>query len=136
MIYRWLAIFRYVLGFLLSFGSKTRGSRTGIIFNNEMDDFSTPGTYNSFGVPASPTNFIEPGKMPMSSMCPTLVADETGSVIFMGGGSGGTRITTGTSFVSSHLWQGLLGLFTRFCPSCGDAGCKSELRTVSPFQYA
>ncbi len=41
-----------------SFGSKVIGSRTGIIFNNEMDDFSTPGTVNAFNLPASPANYI------------------------------------------------------------------------------
>ncbi|KAK2152993.1 hypothetical protein NP493_2374g00024 [Ridgeia piscesae] len=81
------------------FGSKVLGSKTGIIFNNEMDDFSTPGTVNVFGVPASPTNFIVPGKMPMSSTCPTLVLDDAGSVRLATGAAGGTRITTHTALV-------------------------------------
>ncbi|KAI0241003.1 Glutathione hydrolase 1 proenzyme [Lamellibrachia satsuma] len=86
------------------FGSKVFGSKTGIIFNNEMDDFSTPGSVNFYGVPASPSNFITPGKMPMSSTCPTLVLDDAGNVRLATGGAGGTRITTYTAWVTiQHL---------------------------------
>jgi gamma-glutamyltranspeptidase / glutathione hydrolase / leukotriene-C4 hydrolase len=89
----------------LFFGAKVRGSRTGIIFNDDMDDFSTPGTYNYYGVPASPSNYIEPGKIPMSSMSPTIVLNEQGEVVFMSGAAGGTRITTETSFLTvNSLW--------------------------------
>jgi gamma-glutamyltranspeptidase/glutathione hydrolase/leukotriene-C4 hydrolase len=84
------------------------GKRTGIIFNNEMDDFSTPGTVNSFGVPASPANYIVPGKMPVSSQCPTITMDSEGRVIMTSGAAGGTRITTSTSFIMAQsLWLGL-----------------------------
>lgn len=94
------------------FGSKVRGTRTGIIFNNEMDDFSTPGVPNSYGVPPSPTNFIKPGHNPMSSMSPTVVLKqgENGQkvVTMVAGASGGTRITTGTALVlMNSLWFGL-----------------------------
>jgi gamma-glutamyltranspeptidase/glutathione hydrolase/leukotriene-C4 hydrolase len=90
------------------FGAQIRGKRTGIIFNNEMDDFSTPGTSNSFGVPASASNYIVPGKMPMSSQCPTIAIDHEGRVIMTSGAAGGTRITTSTSFIMAHtLWLGL-----------------------------
>ncbi|KXJ77452.1 hypothetical protein RP20_CCG007497 [Aedes albopictus] len=78
------------------FGCKRRSPSTGIVFNNIMDDFSTPGLTNSFGVPASPANYVAPGKRPLSSMTPTIVVDAEGDVRLIAGGAGGTRITTGT----------------------------------------
>ncbi|XP_025091444.1 glutathione hydrolase 1 proenzyme-like [Pomacea canaliculata] len=90
----------------LHFGSKMKGSRTGIIFNNEMDDFSTPNTTNAFDVPASPANFIQPGKRPLSSMTPSVFVDsKTGEVKLVIGGTGGTKITTSTALVAMRtLW--------------------------------
>ena len=77
-----------------------RSTVTGIMYNNEMDDFSTPGSVNFYGVEPSPSNFIKPEKRPMSSMSPVIVTNRTtGDVLFIAGASGGTRITTGTALV-------------------------------------
>jgi len=87
-----------------SFGASVRGSRTGIIFNDEMDDLSTPGTTNGYGVVSSPSNYIKPGKMPMSSMSPTIVFDSARRrVVYVSGAAGGTHITTQTAFVSQRF---------------------------------
>ncbi|KAL4218407.1 Gamma-glutamyltranspeptidase 1 [Mactra antiquata] len=89
----------------LYFGSKVVGSRTGIVFNNEMDDFSTPGTVNYFQVPASPANYIKPYKRPLSSMSPSVVVDSDGDVKLVTGSSGGTRIITSNALSIIHtLW--------------------------------
>ena len=64
-----------------------------------MDDFSTPGLVNVYGVQPSPRNYIKPGKRMMSSMSPTIFVDKSGRVRLAVGASGGTRITTGVAQV-------------------------------------
>mmetsp|Transcript_4486 Transcript_4486/g.16090 ORF Transcript_4486/g.16090 Transcript_4486/m.16090 type:complete len:322 (+) Transcript_4486:1257-2222(+) len=78
------------------FGSKVRSPNTGIILNNEMDDFSLPGQSNTYGIPPSEANYIQPFKRPLSSMSPTIVLDSQERIVAVVGGSGGPRIITGT----------------------------------------
>jgi len=73
------------------FGSKVFAEPFGFPLNNEMDDFSSPGGVNIYGLRQSEKNFPEPGKRPLSSMSPIIVENE--GVPFLAiGGSGGPRI--------------------------------------------
>ncbi|KAG8959826.1 hypothetical protein FRC00_001207 [Tulasnella sp. 408] len=76
----------------LVFGSQVLDPITGIIMNDELGDFSLPGTPNAFGLYPSPYNYPEAGKRPLSSIAPTIVEYETGDVQLALGGSGGSRI--------------------------------------------
>jgi gamma-glutamyltranspeptidase/glutathione hydrolase/leukotriene-C4 hydrolase len=76
------------------FGSKVVSESTGILLNNEMDDFSIPGAPNVYGLAPSETNFIQPGKKPLSSMSPSMVVDARGNLKMVVGASGGPRIIT------------------------------------------
>ncbi|CAG2181670.1 unnamed protein product, partial [Oppiella nova] len=87
------------------FGSKVMSPRTGILFNNQMDDFTT-GATNDFGIPVSDSNWVTAGRRPLSSMCPTIFTDNNGLRLVIGG-SGGPKITTAVASVSMrNLWFG------------------------------
>ena len=55
------------------FGSLILSPSTGIVLNNEMDDFSIPTNVSAEIPPPAPANFIRPGKRPLSAMSPTVV---------------------------------------------------------------
>ena len=80
----------------LSFGSGIVANGTGILLNNEMDDFSAkPGVPNAYGLIGGEANAIQPGKRPLSSMSPTLVLKD-GKPWLVTGSPGGARIITTT----------------------------------------
>jgi gamma-glutamyltranspeptidase/glutathione hydrolase len=77
-----------------TFGSGVVVCGTGIILNNEMDDFSSaPGAPNVFGLIQGEANAIAPGKVPLSSMSPSLVFKD-GKLFMVIGSPGGPRIIT------------------------------------------
>lgn len=80
--------------FNFSFGSGLAGNRTGLIFNNAMDDFSYPNReLNYFGLFETPTNFPEPFKRPLSSMTPGIIINKlTKEVDLVIGAAGGSKI--------------------------------------------
>lgn len=86
----------------LLFGSKVLIPETGIIANNEMNDFSVPGQSNAFGFIASPANYVAPGKRPLSSITPTIVEHSNGTLYFVTAAAGGSRILTATV---QNLWN-------------------------------
>jgi gamma-glutamyltranspeptidase/glutathione hydrolase len=77
-----------------TFGSGVVIKDTGILMNNEMDDFAAaPGVANQFGLLGAKANEIAPGKRPLSSMTPTIVM-KNGKLFFTTGSPGGSRIIT------------------------------------------
>ena len=75
-----------------SFGSGVTARGTGVLLNNEMDDFTAkPGAPNFFGLLQSEKNAIEPGKRPLSAMTPTIVTRD-GKPFLVLGAAGGPRI--------------------------------------------
>ena len=81
----------------LLFGSGVLVPDTGIVLNNEMDDFSVaPGRPNAFGlVDVHGQNAVAPGKRPLSSMTPTILLED-GALFMVTGSPGGPRIITTT----------------------------------------
>ncbi len=79
-----------------AFGSMVVAEGTGIILNNQMDDFSAqPGAANVYGLVGTEANAVAPGKRPLSSMAPMIVT-RGGQPLLAVGGSGGPLILSGT----------------------------------------
>ncbi|KAK6532541.1 hypothetical protein TWF281_006728 [Arthrobotrys megalospora] len=80
----------------LLFGSTVMIPETGVIMNDQMNDFSIPGSSNAFGFIPSPANFIRPFKRPLSSITASIVETEDGKLDFVVGAAGGSRIVSST----------------------------------------
>lgn len=78
----------------LPFGARVVVPGTGILLNDEMDDFSSaPNVPNAFGLVGGTANAIAPGKIPLSSMTP-VIAFKNKKFLFAVGSPGGSRIIT------------------------------------------
>lgn len=86
------------------FGSKVIVPGTGVVLNNEMDDFSAqPGVPNAYGLVGSEANSVQPGKRPLSSMTPTIVLRDQQPVMTVGAAGGPTIITQVVQAIVNHL---------------------------------
>ena len=84
----------YTINF--DYGTGLVADGTGILLNNELDDFSAkPGTPNAYGLIGGDANAVEARKRPLSSMSPTLVLED-GRPFLVTGSPGGSRIITTT----------------------------------------
>jgi gamma-glutamyltranspeptidase/glutathione hydrolase len=87
------------------FGSCLVVPGTGILLNDQMDDFdAAPGSPNQWGLVGSGPNAVAPGKVPLSSMAPTLVFDAQGRPVLAVGASGGATIPSTVAQVIIHLF--------------------------------
>ena len=76
------------------FGARVTAASTGVLLNDEMDDFTAKiGAPNMYGLIQGAANIIAPGKRPLSSMCPTIVTRD-GKPVLIVGTPGGSRIIT------------------------------------------
>ncbi|OYU71386.1 MAG: gamma-glutamyltransferase [Alphaproteobacteria bacterium PA2] len=85
------------------FGARVTAPGTGILLNDEMDDFSSkPGEPNMYGLVEGVNNAIAPGKRPLSSMSPTIVTKD-GKLAMVLGTPGGSHIPTGVLQVMINM---------------------------------
>lgn len=76
---------------------------TGVILNDEMNDFSEPGNTDIYGYAPSPANFVHPGKRPLSSITPVIAEFLANSTLcFAVSAAGGSHIITS---VTESLWH-------------------------------
>ncbi|KAI4862442.1 gamma-glutamyltranspeptidase [Hypoxylon rubiginosum] len=95
----------------LLFGSLLVVPETGVVLNDEMNDFSIPGVRNEFGYAPSPANYVRAGKRPLSSITPVIVerpsssSSSTSILAAVVGAAGGSRIISATTQVLWHMLE-------------------------------
>ncbi|CAG8503064.1 4393_t:CDS:10 [Dentiscutata heterogama] len=86
-------------------GSQVMDSNTGILFNDQMDDFAIPVPPSIERFWPAPHNFPAPGKKPMSSTCPTIIERPDGRFEMAVGASGGTRIMSAVTQTLLNIYE-------------------------------
>ena len=117
----------YTLNF--SYGSGLVADGTGVLLNNELDDFAAkPGVPNAYGVLGDDANAPGPNRRPLSSMSPTIVL-ENGKVELVTGSPGGSRIiTTVLQIIVDVIDHGLNVAEAEDAPRAHDQLWPDELR--------
>ncbi len=117
----------YTLNF--SYGTGLVAEGTGILLNNEMDDFSAkPGTPNGYGLLGGDANAVEAGKRPLSSMSPTLVFKDDEPYIVTGSPGGSRIITTVTQIISNIIDHDMNIAEATHAPRIHDQWLPDEIR--------
>ena len=122
----------YTLNFLFGTGLVAEG--TGILLNNEMDDFSAkPGVPNAYGLIGGDANAVAPEKRPLSSMSPTIVLKD-GKTFLVTGSPGGSRIiTTVLQVIMNMVDHGMNIAEASAAPRMHDQWLPDELRVEEGF---
>ena len=117
----------YTINF--SYGSGLVADGTGILLNNELDDFSAkPGVPNAYGLIGGDANAVEARKRPLSSMSPTLVLKD-GKPFLVTGSPGGSRIITTTlQVIMNVIDHGMNIAEATFAPRIHHQWLPDELR--------
>ena len=117
----------YTLNF--SYGTGLVAEGTGILLNNEMDDFSAkPGVPNGYGLLGGEANAVEANKRPLSSMSPTLVFKDRKPYIVTGSPGGSRIITTVTQVISNVLDHDMNIAEATHAPRIHDQWLPDEIR--------
>lgn len=117
----------YTLNF--SYGTGLVAEGTGILLNNEMDDFSAkPGVSNGYGLIGGDANAVEANKRPLSSMSPTLVFKDSKPYIVTGSPGGSRIITTVTQVISNVIDHDMNIAEATHAPRIHDQWLPDEIR--------
>ncbi|XP_062149020.1 glutathione hydrolase 1 isoform X2 [Alnus glutinosa] len=98
------------------FGSQILSPSTGILLNNEMGDFSIPMNVSADLPPPAPSNFIKPGKRPLSSMAPIIVLKNEQLKAVVGASGGGMIIAGIVEVLLNHFARGMDPLSSVMAP--------------------
>ena len=117
----------YTLNF--SYGTGLVAEGTGILLNNEMDDFSAkPGVPNGYGLIGGDANAVEAGKRPLSSMSPTIVFKDDKPFLVTGSPGGSRIITTVLQIISNVIDHDMNIAEATHAPRIHDQWTPDEIR--------